>query len=553
MFINENYRVKRIGLDMENLENQIKVLEKEANDLRISVAALMDSEEAYRQFFEKVFDALIVFDIRSQKIEDVNFSALQLFGFSKEELVNRPFRDICSEKGQTFSAVLNGISKVSKEKQIITGWFIKKNRTSFPGSVYVASIELRDEEKIFVSVRDISEKLKIEETLRKSQEQLFQAQKMEALGILVAGVAHEINNPINLIIYNVPLIQGIWRDLKPVLEASAQKNPNVKYGGLTYAFIDENLDQLIADMDMAAKRVETIVRRLKDFARKSSSRDKSDVSINEAVENALRLAQSTFKKSKVSIHTTLCDEIPMLRGHLHSIEQVVLNLVINAVEAIDHDFGEIHISSAFAENEKIVIVTVRDNGKGMPPETVEKIFDPFFTEKQASGGTGLGLSVSYSLIQSHEGDITCRSEPGKGTVFEIRLPLEPEKKPIKVLIADDDPALRKLIFQVLKREGNFLIEMASNGTETLIKMGAFLPDVLVLDLFMPQMNGLEVCQAIIKEKKLAQMKVIIITGMPNSPEIAEIKKIGFMNIYSKPIDIKGFAQDVIAMFQKDGF
>jgi signal transduction histidine kinase/CheY-like chemotaxis protein len=407
--------------------------------------------------------------------------------------------------------------------------------------------------KSFAAIRDVTEKLKIEDQLIKSREQLFQAQKMEALGTLVAGVAHEINNPINLIMYNIPLMKRIWRDFKPVFEINEQKTPNVKYGGLTYQFIDENLDQLITDMDLAAKRVETIVRRLKDFSRKSNIFEKFEMSVNEAVENALCLAQSTLKKSKVIVQTGFLENIPLLKGHLQSIEQVVLNLLINAIDAIDHDHGEIQINTSFLEIEKTIIVQVQDNGKGMSTETREKIFDPFFTEKQADGGTGLGLSVSYSLIKSHEGEITCQSEPGKGALFEIRLPLEPQKKRIKVLIADDDPALRKLISQMLKREGEFLTEVASHGTEALIKLGTFLPDVLILDLFMPQMNGLEVCQAIIKEKKLAQMKVIIITGMPDSPEIKEIKKIGFMNIYSKPLDVKTFARDITGMFQKEGF
>lgn len=387
--------------------------------------------------------------------------------------------------------------------------------------------------------------------LNKSREQLFQAQKMEALGTLVAGVAHEINNPINLIMYNIPLIQRIWQDFKPEIKANEQHFRDKKYGGLTWAFINENLDQLIADMDLAAKRVETIVRRLKDFARKSSILEKSDISINDAVLNALRLAQSTLTKSQVSIQTTLAEDLPRIKGHLQSIEQVMLNLVINAIEAIDHDHGAILISSQFVENKKQVVVTVEDNGKGMPPETLDKIFDPFFTEKQADGGTGLGLSVSYSLIKSHEGDITCRSEPGKGSVFEIQLPLEPERKPIKVLIADDDPALRRLLARALTSGGNFNVETTSNGTEALIRIGTYMPDLLILDLFMPQMNGLEVCRTIIKEQKLSKMKVVIITGLPGSPEIEELKKIGYFNIFAKPLKIKQFIQDVSALFEKN--
>jgi len=537
----------------QSLQTRINLLEKSSSDLQASLATLRASEEKYRRLFETDPDAIIVFDADSLYIEDVNAAAHQLFGFSELEFKNLPFDTLCALKEQTLSEMIRIINRGAKEKQILRGHFKRKDETSFPGAFYYGSFTSISGKKLFAAIREITEKLKTEELLRKSQEQLFQAQKMEALGTLVAGVAHEINNPINLVMYNIPLIKRIWNDFKPVMAANAEKHPNLKYGGLTYGFIKENLDQLIEDMDMAAKRVETIVRRLKDFSRKSSIQEKLDISVNEAVENALRLSQSTLKKSKVTINSALSEDIPLIKGHLQSIEQVVLNLIVNAIEAIDHDHGEIFLRTTFLRTEKAVIIQVQDNGKGMAPETLEKIFDPFFTEKQADGGTGLGLSVSFSLIKSHAGDITCRSEPGKETVFEIRLPLEPSRKPVKVLIVDDDSAFRKLLSQVLKRAGHYSVEMSSNGTEALIKLGTYLPDLLILDLFMPQMNGLEVCRAIVQVKKLDQMKVIIITGLPDSPEIAEIKKIGFMNIFSKPLEINQFVKDVTGMFQKDWF
>ncbi len=383
-----------------------------------------------------------------------------------------------------------------------------------------------------------------EEKFRLSQEQLFQAQKMETLGTLVAGVAHEINNPINLIMYNIPLLKKIWHDFKPVLSNHATRYPAQKYGGLTYDFLNENLNQLISDMDLAAKRVETIVSSLKDFSRKSSIIDKSEMSVNDAVQNTLRLAQSTLKKSKVDVQIDLSDAIPPIKGHLQSIEQIILNLVINAIEAIDHDHGAIRINTDYDEKNKQVILIVSDNGSGMTPEILEKIFDPFFTQKQTQGGTGLGLSVTYSLVKAHEGEITCHSEEGRGTKFIVTLPLSPGKKPLKILIADDDSGLQKLLYQALSKAGNYRIEKAFNGIQALIKLGTYLPDLLILDLFMPQMNGLDVCRTIIKEKKLSKMKVMIITGLPNSNELAEIKKIGFMNVYTKPFNISRFVKAV---------
>ncbi len=534
------------------LKTRIKFLEKGAGDLQSCLAALRANEEKYRQFFETDSDAIIIFDADSLAIEDFNAAACQVFGYSVSEFLSLSFEKVCVFKEQTLSEMIREINRGEKEKKILRNHFMRKDRSIFPGAFFPGSFKSESGKKLFAAIRDISEKLKIEEQLKKSQEQLFQAQKMEALGTLVAGVAHEINNPINLVMYNIPLIKHIWHDFKPVMEANEEKHPNLKYGGLTYDFINDNLDQLIDDIDMAAKRVETIVRRLKDFSKKSSIQVKSDISINEAVENALRLAQSTIKKSKVVVNSVLCEKIPTIKGHLQSIEQVVLNLVVNAIEAIDHDHGEILIRTAFLKSEKVIIIQVQDNGKGMGNQTLEKIFDPFFTQKQADGGTGLGLSVSYSLIQSHAGEIICRSKPGKGAEFEIRLPMEPEQKSVKVLIVDDDSAIRKLLSRALKQEGNYVVKMSSNGTKALIKLGTYLPDLLILDLFMPQMNGLEVCQSIIMEKKLEKMKVVIITGRPDSPKIEEIKKIGFINVFSKPLDINQFVKDVGNMFFKDG-
>jgi C4-dicarboxylate-specific signal transduction histidine kinase len=146
---------------------------------------------------------------------------------------------------------------------------------------------------------------RVEKNLKECQQQLQQAQKMETLGTLVAGVAHEINNPINLIMYNLPLIQKVWLDLLPVLMRHKDKDPDCKFGGFTYDFIEDNLPQLIADMDMAANRVAKIVADLKNFSRQSNVAEINPIQVNTAVRNALRLAQTTLRKSGVQLELDL--------------------------------------------------------------------------------------------------------------------------------------------------------------------------------------------------------------------------------------------------------
>lgn len=175
----------------------------------------------------------------------------------------------------------------------------------------------------------LSERIaKNEEALRESQEQLYQAQKMKTLRTLVAGVAHEINNPINLIMFNIPLLQKIWHDFLPVLKEQAGKEPDEKYGGLTYDFLKGNLSKLLSDMDIAANRVAKIVMNLKNFARQSNVADKKPIQLNTAVENAMRLVQTTLRKSDIDMKVDLADNLPLMEGSLQSIEQIILNITI---------------------------------------------------------------------------------------------------------------------------------------------------------------------------------------------------------------------------------
>ena len=385
-----------------------------------------------------------------------------------------------------------------------------------------------------------------QEALKESQQQLQQAQKMETLGTLVAGVAHEINNPINLIMYNLPLIQKIWSDFLPVLIEQKKAFPDQKFGGFTYEFLEDNLPQLVADMDMAANRVAKIVSDLKNFSKQSNVAEKSALRVNTAVKNALRLAQTTLRKSRVHIELELGENLPSMQGNLQSLEQIILNIVINAVQAIDHDRGLIRIRSGFQIKDGRILIGISDNGRGISPAVADKLFLPFVTDKQAEGGTGLGLSVTYGLVQAHGGDITFESHKGKGTTFTISLPTARKREAAKILIVDDDQTIREMLIEALtlNREQLYLIEEASNGIEASIKLGTYRPDLLILDIFMPEMDGLEVCRIIRNEPELSDMKVIISTGYPDHAKLAEMAGLGFTNVIYKPFDLLEFVKKV---------
>jgi signal transduction histidine kinase/CheY-like chemotaxis protein len=402
-------------------------------------------------------------------------------------------------------------------------------------------LELREETGRLKSRHRLAKKALIE-----SQQQLQQAQKMEALGTLVAGVAHEINNPINLIMYNLPLIQKVWSDFLPVLMEQRKIFPDQKFGGFTYEFLEDNLPQLVADMDMAANRVAKIVSDLKNFSKQSNVAEKSALQVNTAVKNALRLAQTTIRKSGVQIELELGDDLPLMLGNLQSIEQIILNIIINAIQAIDHENGIIRIRSGFQQKNGRILVAISDNGRGISAAVADKLFLPFVTDKQEEGGTGLGLSVTYGLVQAHGGDISFQTRKGKGTTFTISMPTLLKREKVKILIVDDDQTIREMLIDALTQDQqkSYLIEEATNGIEASIKLGTYRPDLLILDLFMPEMDGLEVCRIIKNEPELSDMKVIITTGYPDPAKLNEMVRLGFTNVILKPFNLPELVKEV---------
>jgi CheY-like chemotaxis protein/anti-sigma regulatory factor (Ser/Thr protein kinase) len=297
-------------------------------------------------------------------------------------------------------------------------------------------------------------------------------------------------------------------------------------------------------MDVAAKRVATIVSGLKSFSRFSVQSEKIPIQINLAVENAIRLSQSTLRKLNVEIDLDMEKDLPTILGNLQSIEQVILNLVINAAQAIEHDSGNIRISTRLQPRDGSIRISVSDNGKGVNPAIADKLFDPFVTDKQEKGGTGLGLSVSYNLIKAHNGTITFESNQGKGATFHVLLPSALKRKLFRIMVVDDDAMIRKMLREVLVKRCSYIVEEASNGIEACIRLGSSRPDLLIMDLFMPEMNGIEVCRVLKNDPVLSDMKIMIITGHEGHPLIGDISEFGFIDILYKPFNLEDFVKRV---------
>lgn len=350
----------------------------------------------------------------------------RLFGFKPKEIdvtlntyINTVHPDDLEDVQRDIQAALDGIKSYESEHRIIrTDGEVRIHHTQGEVERDIHGNPL----KLAGIVQDITEQKRAEEEKKQLEAQLRHAQKMETMGTLVAGVAHEINNPVNKIIFDIPLLQKIWRDVLPDLKEQAERSPEKKYGGLTYQFLKDNLPQLLSDMDLAANRVARTVGNLKDFTRQSSIVDLRPIRINDAVENAVRLIRMTLRTTGTALEIDLGDNIPLIDGDLNGIEQSIMNIMVNAIQAIDNAHGKIEITTGLQEKDRRVFISISDNGKGIDPSISDKIFDPFISSKQNDGGIGLGLSITYNIIEAHGGKITFKSSEDKGTTFLLTFP-----------------------------------------------------------------------------------------------------------------------------------
>ncbi|GAA6135911.1 hypothetical protein NBRC116188_27010 [Oceaniserpentilla sp. 4NH20-0058] len=263
--------------------------------------------------------------------------------------------------------------------------------------------------------------------LKQAQAQLVQSEKMASLGQLAAGVAHEINNPIGFVMSNLGTLREYtdvmsdYFSLSCQLVASLDSEQAQKMKAIDEEqdlnFIFGDIGNIMNDCDEGLRRVKEIVSNLKSFAR-SDEEESTEFNLNLCIDNIIKVVWNELKY-KVTLHKQFDEDLPLIKGHEGQIGQVVMNMLVNASQAMEEE-GDIYISTE--KQAKTIRLVIRDTAKGMPSSVIEKIFDPFFTTKGVSEGTGLGLSISYGIIESHGGSIKVDSREGEGTTFTIELP-----------------------------------------------------------------------------------------------------------------------------------
>jgi signal transduction histidine kinase len=266
------------------------------------------------------------------------------------------------------------------------------------------------------------EKRLAEEKALLKQEQLFQAAKMVSLGTLVSGVAHEINNPITSVMLNAPNLAHIWEAILPILDDYSRQHDDFQVGATSYSRIRDRIPQMLAGITDDARRVRDIVADLKDFARDTPPVMKNDVDLNQVVGKAVGLTTNLISKSTRHFRLDCQPGLPAILGNAQRIEQVVINLVVNACQALPDMACAVTVTSGYDTVHNEVFLEIRDQGEGIDPDVLKRITDPFFTTRREKGGTGLGLAISDRIVHDHGGRMTFTSAPGSGTTVRVAFP-----------------------------------------------------------------------------------------------------------------------------------
>ncbi len=515
--------------------------------LGIDITNLRLAEEVQRRLAKAIEQsAEIVFITDADGvIEYVNPATEKITGFSRSEIIGNTPR--LFKSGEHDEAFYDEMWKTLQSGQIWSGRVINKKKD---GTLYHedASISpVRDASGTitnFVAVtRDITEHLEL-------TRQLFQSQKMEAVGTLAGGVAHDFNNLLTVVL---------------------------GYSELLLADTDEHSSshEDLQKIHQAAPKGADLVQRLLAFSRKSEIRPQS-LNLNHRIEQLQKMLTRTIPKM-IEIQLNLSDPLSLVNADPTQMDQVLMNLAVNAKDAmpdggkltietanvvLDDDYERTHLGAKPGAH---VLLSVSDTGHGMDKETQDHIFEPFFTTKEAGKGTGLGLAMVYGIVTQHGGQIYCYSEHGHGTTFKIHLPAiteawvaaeNPATKAMHrggtetILLVDDEEALRELGKRILERAG-YTVLTATEGKDALrlYQSKGDSISLVILDLIMPEMGGKQCLEALIEIDPTVQ--ILIASGFAANGRTKEALEAGAKGYLNKPYNVKEMLESVREVLDAD--
>jgi PAS domain S-box-containing protein len=402
----------------ENLQREILKRIQAQEEAVLKTEELKKSQARLQSVFDGITDPLVMLD-QDLRVIMLNRAAQAYFGKNNiQEVIERPcfetFGDngsLCPD-GQIEQAVSSGVPFQYERSGLMdtNRW---ENLMLYP---------LREAEEgikgVILRIADTTEK-------KLAENQLIQRQKMEALGILISGIAHEINNPNNFISFNMPILRDYLSALLSLTDATAQAHPELFFFGMTYPEFREDVFRLLENVRNGSDRINAIVSQLKTFSRKKGGLEIRETDIRDVVDRVVTLSKNQLKKTVHSLEIDLADNLPPVRTDPEALGQVLLNLLINGAQAADKPDSWIKVTvDQRPDFPKLLIIEVADNGCGMDDEILGRIFNPFFTTKKVGEGTGLGLYVCQNLVENLGGWIEVQSQSGIGSRFQVFLPVQ---------------------------------------------------------------------------------------------------------------------------------
>ena len=527
LYVSEKKKIK--------LEAEAKYLKKLAD----SAEALKESEEKFRNIFEFSNDAMFVIDSKIDRIIDTNFKAVQMLGYdSIDELLSTPISTIHRNEMSKMMDFVNSVYKrgkgYSNELTCLT-----KDNTRLPAEISASLIKIQGYRYIITSVRDVTKRKKAEKEKQHLERQLLQSQKMESLGVMAGGIAHEFNNILTGIIGNAEL----------------SINKTVKYSD-----VYENVKQILKSSWRGAKLVKQIL----TFSRQCPDEQKT-IDIEPIVKETIKLIK-TAHTANIIIKCDIKKDLSCVLADPNNIHQVILNLCTNACHAMEDKGGLLELKLEEVNlNEKQLLtklnlkpgryihLSVADSGYGINKDMLDKIFDPFFTTKEVGKGTGLGLSIAYGIVEKCGGKIDVYSEKGKGSIFHVYLPTTTQDKKEesldekiykgteKILVVDDEKDVRNIIKLMLTKSG-YKVHSVSSGLEAIeyYKENEDI-DLVLVDMKMPGLDGKDTYNALKKIDR--NIKALLITGY-SSHAFEDLLNIGVKGIVQKPFSERALSKIV---------
>ena len=491
---------------------------------------------------DKARDAIIVRNFEG-RIRYWNKSAERLFGWSAEEAVGQRIQDLLKEGGEAFAEA----ERVVHQRGEWTGEIqqpAKDGTIRILDSRWTLVRETEGEPHSILEIdTDITERKKIEQQFRR-------AQRMESIGTLAGGIAHDLNNVLTPIMISIDLLK------------LGEKDPN--------------RTQILTAIEGSAKRGAAMVQQVLSFARGVEGR-RVEVEVGQLLRDIEKIVNETFLKH-IAVQTRIPSFLWTVAGDPTQLHQVMLNLCVNARDAMP-DGGNLLLA---AENRMIdepfasqdadaapgphVVLTVEDSGTGMSPEVIEKIFDPFFTTKELGRGTGLGLSTSLAIVKSHGGFVRVYSEPGRGSKFRVYLPARTESVPLPaepilpdtpggqgelVLVVDDEEAVRKITKMTLEAFG-YQALLACNGTEAVALFSERHDEIAVVltDMMMPEMDGPTLITVL--RKIDPGVDIIAASGLAAKEQISRAAAQGVRHFLPKPFTAEVLLQTLRLVLRPGG-